>query len=235
MRLYPPVAYALVKSVSWVFLRLRYDLKVTGQKNVPRTGPVILACNHVSHLDPLVLGVSSPRRVVFMARHTLWSGFLMSTLMDAMDCVPLRRGESDVWAIRESARRLKKGAVLGLFPEGTRQLDGQLGNAKRGVSLLASLAKSCVVPAVVSGTYEALPKGAKRLQRSKIRVAFGKPIAYTTETSKKGVSPGAHSDGSEGGETPERRTLDDPHDQLAQAVSRQWQQLLAEIKGSPHA
>ena len=166
----------------------------------------------------------------------------MTLFMNSMGCIPLRRGESDVWAIRESARRLKKGEALGLFPEGTRQLDGRLGRAKRGVGLLATLSKACVVPVAVSGTYEALPKGAKRLQPSKIRVAFGVPIPYTTQTSQKGLSHSTFSDGGAGSEPseqsegkPERRALDDQHDQLAEAVTRQWQQLLASMKGSPHA
>jgi 1-acyl-sn-glycerol-3-phosphate acyltransferase len=239
MHLYPPVAYAVIKFVSWSFLRIKYDLKVSGQQNVPMRGPVILACNHVSHLDPVVLGVASPRRVTYMARHTLWSGFWMRFFMDTTECIPLRRGESDVWAIRESARRLKKGITLGLFPEGTRQTDGRLGQAKRGIGFLASLARTNVVPVAIKGTYEALPKGAKRLQPSKIRVAFGTPIAYTTAASREGVTPGAVSDGgaisgpsrqAEG--KPERRVSAEQHDQLAEAVTRQWQQLLASLKES---
>ncbi len=219
MRIYPPFAYAIVKATTWTFLSARFSLKVSGQENVPRHGPLIFASNHASHLDPVVLGCSSPRRVTFMARNTLWNGFWMTLFMDSMECIPLRRGESDVWAIREAVRRLRKGAVLGLYPEGTRSEDGRLGKAKRGIGLLATLAKVPIVPVVVTGTREALPKGAKGLGKSKIRVAFGKPIPYTTDPA---VEAGKG----------ERNA--DTQDQLAEAVTRSWQTLLANLKDSSH-
>ncbi len=227
------IPYYLVKFTCWLVLRLRFGMEVTGQEHVPKQGAFIIACNHVSHLDPVVLGCACPRRITYMARTTLWEPPLLRLFMNAMQCIPLKRGEADVGAIREAARQLKAGRSIGLFPEGTRQPSGQLGQAKRGIGLLAALAKVPVVPAVVQGTYEALPKGAKRLQRSKIRVAFGPLIPYTTAVSRKEALSGANSDGAPQN-TERRATSGKGHDQLAEAVTRQWQQLLASMKESPH-
>ena len=226
------IPYYLVRFVCWTILRIGYDLQVIGQENVPKRGAFIVASNHVSHLDPVVIGVACPRRVCFLARESLWEHPLMWIFMTAMQCIPIKRGQSDFSALREAARRLKSGERIGLFPEGTRQPSGQLGTAKRGIGLLAAMARVSVVPAVVVGTYEALPKGAKGLQHSKIRVAFGPVIPYTDENSSTAESGGrpSHEPGEARTGKAERRVKSNQHDQLAEAVTRQWQRLSAHIR-----
>lgn len=176
----------LSKLFLWLLLRVRFDLRVTGQQHVPRTGPCVLAINHTSHLDPPVVGVACPRRVVFMAKTELFKG-LLGAYLRAIHVMPLQRGESDFGALRLAIHLLREGEVLGLFPEGTRQLSGQLGQAKRGVGVLAIAAEVPIVPVLVQGTFDVLPPRAKGLQRGKIRVAFGAPIPYTSvlETSSR--------------------------------------------------
>lgn len=238
MRFVQYFLYGCVRSSSWLFLRLRYDLKVTGRHFVPKKGTFIVASNHVSFLDPLVIGASCPRRLVFMAREDLWKNPFMAAYMWGMRVVPLKRGESDIAAVRMAIRSLKQGEPIGLFPEGTRQADGRLSQAKRGVGLLACRAKVPIVPVVVQGTYEALPRDAKRLQPSKIRVAFGEPIPYTIEA----VSPGSPIDSrdvvirSSGDSQADAlsdnsaKATSERHEQLAQALTRRWQQLLQDLK-----
>ena len=203
--------YDFSKLILWLFFRIRLGLEVVGQEHVPREGGFIVACNDVSYLDPPVVGVACPRRVGFMARTTLFTQPFLGAFLRGVHAIPLRRGEADVGAIREAIVRLRRGEGVAIFPEGTRQLSGQLGAARRGVGLLASHAHVPVVPALVTGTFDALPPEAKRLHRAKIRVAFGPPIPYTTASVS---SPG-------------------DHQQLADAVTQAWQRL-DEERGRKH-
>lgn len=174
-----PGAYGFSKLVLWSLFRAKYGFQVTGQRHVPRTGPVIIAANHVSFLDPPVVGVAAPRRVTFMARADLFRHGMLGLYMRSVGVLPLKRGEGDLNAVRAAVGVLRHGGVVAIFPEGTRQLTGQLGQAKRGVGLLAIAAHAPIVPALLTGTREALPPDATRLQRAKIRVAFGPLIPYT--------------------------------------------------------
>ena len=172
--------YDCSKLILWAFFRLRLGLEVVGQEHVPQHGGFIVASNHVSFLDPPVVGVACPRPVGFMARTTLFSHLFLGAFLRGVHAIPLRRGEADLGAIREAIVRLRRGEGVAIFPEGTRQLSGELGAARRGVGLLAAHARVPVIPALVTGTFDALPPEAKHLATSKIRVAFGPPISYTT-------------------------------------------------------
>lgn len=171
--------YLVVKFLSWLILRLGFGLTVRGQAHVPRSGPFILASNHVSYLDPLVVGVSCPRPVTFMARVTLWRHPLMRWFLRHTGVIPIQPGAGDLAAVREAVRQLREGRPVGIFPEGGRQASGQLGQAKRGVGVIATTAGVPIVPVLVQGTFQALPRGDARLHRSKIQVAFGPQITYT--------------------------------------------------------
>jgi len=170
--------WALSKLILFSLFRAKYGFHVTGQHHLPRRGPCIIAGNHTSFLDPPVLGTACPRRVTFMARADLFHG-LLGWYMRNVGVMPIRRGEGDMSAVRAALSVLKRGGVIAIFPEGTRQLDGRLGQAKRGVGLLAIAGQAPIVPALITGSHEALPPGKTSLQPSKIRVAFGPPIPYT--------------------------------------------------------
>lgn len=207
--------YYVVKFACWLFLRLGFGLEVRGQEHVPTSGGFLLASNHVSYLDPPVLGVACPRRVAFMARRTLYRHLLLRWFNRAMRCIPLRRDEGDLQAIREVVHRLERGEGVAIFPEGERQWSGALSEAKRGVGLVAMKARVPIVPVLVRGTFEALPRGRKRLRRAKIRVAFGPQIAYTEEHFSVG-------------EPAKRAGLAARHEALGQAVTQGWRRLQSE-------
>lgn len=179
MRVVIPLCYAVVKLLCWVILRLAFGLEVRGRQHVPSHGAFLLASNHLSYLDPLVVGVACPRRVVFLAREDLFDPPALGLFLRAMGVIPLRRGEGDVAAIREAIACLGQGQPVALFPEGARQETGRLGQAKRGVGLIALKAQVPLIPIVVQGTFAALPPDSRRLRRAKIRVAFGPRIPYT--------------------------------------------------------
>ncbi|MBI4341439.1 MAG: 1-acyl-sn-glycerol-3-phosphate acyltransferase [Candidatus Omnitrophica bacterium] len=218
-----PLAYGLTKLLCWIFFRAGYGLQVSGQEHVPRRGAFLVASNHVSFLDPVVIGTACPRRLTFLARHTLFRHLLLRLWLQGVGAVPLNRDEADPSAIRSAIACLRRGQPVALFPEGTRQESGRLGAAKRGLGLLAKLGHVPVVPAYVRGTYEALPRNTTRLHRSKIRVAFGPPVAYTSTP----VPPDAASGDPTARAQAEAKTSHADQQRIADAVTAAWRQLEA--------
>lgn len=161
--------YDLAKYSFWAMFGTAWRMRVHGGENVPKDGPVIVASNHVSYLDPPVLGTASPRRLSYMAKQELFAIPILGPLISAVGAYPVDREGSATSAIKRSVEVLRKGGAIGIFPEGTRNLTGQ-NEARGGVALLASLAKAPVVPASVVGT-----SGAKRFE--KFDVIFGKPMS----------------------------------------------------------
>jgi 1-acyl-sn-glycerol-3-phosphate acyltransferase len=143
-------------------------MRVFGIENVPQSGPLIVACNHVSYVDPVALGVALPRRVWYMAKVELFRIPILGPTIAALGAYPVDRAKGDVAAIRGSLRVLKEGKAIGIFPEGTRNLHGDA-PVHTGVALLASLAGAPVLPAFVRG-------GDRAKRFGKLSVAFGEPI-----------------------------------------------------------
>jgi 1-acyl-sn-glycerol-3-phosphate acyltransferase len=214
--------YALSKFILWVLFRFRYGLQVRGQEHVPRRGPFIVASNHISFLDPPLIGVACPRRLRFMARADLFHKPLLGFYLRSVGVMPLKRGEADVAAMRAALARLERGEPVAIFPEGTRQLTGRLGTAKRGIGLLAVAARVPIVPALVQGTREALPPDATRLQKAKIRVAFGPLVAYTDSSVPATPSGEPPTEGKGSGRA--------RHEQLAEAVTQSWRRLEEQLR-----
>lgn len=149
--------------------RTLWRARVFGSESVPPTGPLIIACNHVSYLDPPILGCLCPRRVSYMAKKELFEIPVLGTVISALGAYSVDRQGSATSAIRRSLAVLEAGGVVGIFPEGTRNPTGEL-PPQTGVALLASLAGVPVVPACIHGTDRALEFG-------HIDVAFGAPLA----------------------------------------------------------
>ena len=208
--------YDIVRFLLEVLFRLGFGMEVRGRSHIPRRGGFLLASNHLSYLDPPLLGAACSRRLSFMAQDKLFDHWLLGAFMRGVHVIPLQRGEGDVAAIRKAVRRLRRGEAIAIFPEGGRQFSGVMGAAQGGVGLLAQLARVPIVPVVVRGTFEALPPGSRRLKRAKIRVAFGPQIPYTTSP-----VPTLGSD--------DRRASRARHDQLAAQVTQQWHRLAEQI------
>jgi 1-acyl-sn-glycerol-3-phosphate acyltransferase len=153
-----------VRSLATIVWRAR----VFGAENVPREGPLIVACNHVSYLDPPLMGCLCPRRISYMAKKELFEVPVLGTMITALGAYAVDRHGSATSAIRRSLSVLEAGGAIGIFPEGTRNRSGEI-RPQTGVALLASLAKAPVVPACIRGSDRAL-----RLAR--IDVAFGAPL-----------------------------------------------------------
>ena len=158
-------------------LRWKYGLRCEGGENVPAEGGVVVAANHCSYLDPPVLACAVPRPVCFMARDTLFSNPVARWYFPRVGVIPLDRTRGDVGALRTAIALLKEGKAVALYPEGTRSEDGKLHEAKGGIGFLIAKGAVPVVPMHISGTFEAFPKGAKKLRPGAIRVNIGKPIS----------------------------------------------------------
>lgn len=151
-------------------------LEVQGKENIPRQGGFIIAANHTSFLDPLVLGASSPRALSYMARHDLFSHRALCWWLLQVHAFPVKRESADLSAIKEAMKRVKNNMGLLLFPEGTRQSQGEALPAQAGIGFLAAKLDCPVIPAFIKGSEEALPKGAKFIRPAKISVCFGQQI-----------------------------------------------------------
>lgn len=158
--------------------QLTGGLGVEGIENIPRTGPVIVAPNHLSHLDPPIVACSVPRKVAFMAKEELFRNPVFGALIGSLNAFPVRRGEGDTEAIRKTLERLDAGELVLVFPEGTRGDGKVLGPFNRGVGMLAKRSGALVVPAGIAGTERKLPRGAAFPRLAKTKIVFGAPLDY---------------------------------------------------------
>jgi 1-acyl-sn-glycerol-3-phosphate acyltransferase len=152
--------------VASVFFPL-YRIEVKGKEHFPKEGAVLLCSNHIDNLDPPTVGISAPRQVHFMAKEELFRVPVLGGIVRKVGSFPVKRGMSDREALRNGLNVLKDGGVLGLFPEGTRSKDGQLGKGLAGAGFFALRSNALVVPCAVIGTYKPF---------NKVKVFFGEPI-----------------------------------------------------------
>lgn len=179
------VARGIIRALGRLFLRW----EIEGLENLPRTGPVLLAINHISALDPLLGGAAVNRKVHFMAKAELFRSAPLRALLRQLGAFPVRRGEADRNAIRQALALLKAGEVVGIFPEGTRSPDGRLQQAQTGIALLARRAGAAVVPMAIAGSGGILPKGRWLPRPARVRVVIGPPI-YAGDEEGSGTAAG---------------------------------------------
>ena len=170
--------YEILKLLLVFLMRAWFGLRVRGAEHIPSSGPALIVSNHQSILDPPVIGGAARRQIYFLAKAELFRNPLFGWLFRALHARPVRREGSDPRALRTAALLLEEGKALLIFPEGTRSLDGRLGEGKPGVGMLAITSGAPVVPAYVSGTLEALPKGAGWPRRSQVSVSFGPALHF---------------------------------------------------------
>ena len=152
-------------------------LESHGNENIPRRGGALILCNHVSYLDPFIVGSAANRELHFMARHTSFDMPIIGGVIAAHNAYPVRRGTADRAALRHTISLLKSGKLVLIFPEGTRSVDGTLGKPHGGVSFIAHNAGVPAIPAYVRGTI--LPRNAKWIRPAQLTVTFGSPIDFS--------------------------------------------------------
>ena len=159
-------------------LTICYKVRVHGLDNFPRSGSTLICSNHQSFLDPVVLGVTSPRPLNYLARETLFKVTPVKWFLELNDAIPIDLDSMGMAGIKECLKRLKRGEMLVVFPEGTRSADGDLLPFKPGFDLLARRSKSRMLPIALDGCYQAFPRDAKLPKIGEIQVVVGKPIEF---------------------------------------------------------
>ena len=165
--------YRAARGGLWVLTSTLFGVRVSGTENVPRQGPLVVASNHVSYLDPPILGCYFPRVIHYMAKQELFRIPVFGPALRAVHAFPVNREQGDRAAIRHALHVLKSGGVVGIFPEGRRNLDGDA-QARSGAVLIAATAHCPVVPVALVGTKDA----ARRLRAAKVEVRIGAPLHF---------------------------------------------------------
>ncbi len=175
--------YRIVRGVLRPLVRLVYRPTITGAEHVPKHGAVILASNHLSFVDSIVIPLASPRPVQFLAKSsyftgTGFSGWVSRTFFGAIGAVPVERGAGSQAqeALDAGKRILDEGSAFALYPEGTRSLDGRLYRGRTGVAWLALTTGATVVPVGLVGTEQIQPVGARFPRIRPVTVRFGEPL-----------------------------------------------------------
>lgn len=172
-------AYGLGRFFIAPLARAVYRPRIEGRENVPRTGPVIFASNHLSFIDSIAIPVAAPRPVHFMAKSAYFEKWASRQFFTAIGAIPVERGagQKALDALDQQRAFLDDGRAVALYPEGTRSLDGRLYKGRTGVAFLALQTGAPVVPVGLIGTDKAMPVGAKFPSTSeRITVRFGKPL-----------------------------------------------------------
>lgn len=174
LRLYR-LTHRLLKPPLAAFFRLQYH----GTEHIPATGAAVLACNHLSNLDPVLLAAACPRPINYLAKIELFRVPILGGLIRRYGAIPLRRSASDPEAIRLAEQVLEQHQILALFPEGTRSRTGQLKPFRFGAARLALKYNVPLIPAAITGTDQAMPTGAKFPRRTQVQIAFGPALDIT--------------------------------------------------------
>lgn len=171
-----------VGPIAWWYFRMRWS----GREHIPRSGPVILAANHVNHLDPVGVSMGAPRKVVYVAKSKYYSGRgaggrLLGWFLRAIGQLPIdpESAQTADPAIATARRLLEAGGVVAIFPEGTRSPDGRLHRGHTGVARVALPGGVPIVPVGVLGTRGLTVKGKLLPRRGHIRIVYGPPLDLT--------------------------------------------------------
>ncbi|MFI5890340.1 lysophospholipid acyltransferase family protein [Actinoplanes sp. NPDC051513] len=165
--------------------RIAFRPEVHGAANVPRTGPVILAANHLSFVDSFLIPLMTPRRVSFLAKEEYFRAggpkqWVTRTFITGIDAIPVPRGgyRAAQESLEAALRVLEDGGAFGIHPEGSRSRDGRLYRGRAGVAWLAIASGAPVVPVALLGTDRIQPVGARFPKLGKVTVRFGEPMRF---------------------------------------------------------
>ncbi|MEO6307644.1 MAG: lysophospholipid acyltransferase family protein [Nitrospiraceae bacterium] len=168
---FPAPTYAQVRCFFGGLIRAMYRLEVVGADRLPVTGPVVIAPNHDSVLDGIVLGAAISRELRFLAKAELWQSRLLGWVLDGLGAVEIKRGYGDHLALARMRQALDAGQAVAIFPQGTVRGESVW---HRGAARLALVTGAPLVPIRLIGTAQALSRG--RIGFPRLRIIFGEPI-----------------------------------------------------------
>ena len=181
---------------SWILIHFFYRLRIEGLENIPKTGPALIICNHVSYLDPVIINAVSKRPIRFVMDHGYYTLFGFHYLFAASEAIPISaqiaKKHITAQAFDKVDTVLKRGGLLGIFPEGAMTRDGELKNFKNGINKILKREPVPVIPMAISGLWGSLfshhsGKPLRKLPRkipffSRITLKIGKPIVQTDKS-----------------------------------------------------
>ncbi len=161
---------AFVRYATMGVYKLFYNFHIEGTENIPQDRALVMASNHRSYADPVILTMPMKRKVTYMAKEELFKNKLFGWFITKLGAFPVRRGSGDMQVIDDAVNILNSGRHLVIFPEGTRSKDGKVGKGKTGVALIAAKSGADVLPCGI------VFEGEKLHFRSKLTLRFGKVI-----------------------------------------------------------
>jgi 1-acyl-sn-glycerol-3-phosphate acyltransferase len=168
--------YRLCQFVLQILGVVFYHLRYWGVENIPREGGVLVIANHQSFFDPLLVGSGCPRPVSYVARDSLFRFKPFAWLIRSVNAFPIDREGIGLAGIKEALKRLKRGEMVLIFPEGTRTRDGEIGRFRPGFTALAVRSKSAILPVAIEGAYRCWPRSQILPRPGQIRVRYGRPL-----------------------------------------------------------
>lgn len=180
------VFYAVVKVFFRIILTLYNRCTSRWLGKLPPNEHMIVACNHSSNMDPVIVGCFFPRRLRYFAKEELFTNWLFGACISALGAVPVSRADnaSAAGALRGFMKLYQEGNDVLIFPEGSRTLDGKLQPLEAGVALIASHEHAPILPVFIHGAFKAMPPGAFFIKPAKIRITFGQPLRFPEEVYK---------------------------------------------------
>ena len=174
-----PLSYRTTNLTLGTFLRIMFRPRYLGRDKIPVDGPLIIAANHLSHIDPAFIMTATKRPVSYMSKKEHFEGAIRRLVFKQVGVIPVDREEGGKEALKGAIEILEEGGAIGIFPEGTRSRDGKMGKGKTGVARLAALTGAAVVPVAIRQTDGVWPvsKRAPRPWR-KFYYKFGDPIYF---------------------------------------------------------
>ena len=171
--------YASGYYLTVVLGRLFFRFRVVHRERRILEGPLIVAMNHESYLDPPLAGIASGREMYFLTRKTLLEVPVLGWVLPRLNVVPVDQEGTDRSALKALIRILKAGNATVVFPEGARTLDGNLQSALPGLGFVIAKTLAPVLPMRIFGSHEAMPRGGKRLRPHPITIVIGEPLHFT--------------------------------------------------------
>ena len=171
--------YKITRPIITVLFELFFTPKIIGKENIPKSGKVILAGNHTSNFDCLLLISSTKRNIHFLAKKELWNG-PKKIIFANMGLIPVDRKNKDHQALSSSIAYLENNLLIGIFPEGTTEKEGKMLDFKIGAVKMAKDTNSPIVPFIITGNYKLFSKN--------LRIEFLKPIMISGDLNHENIN-----------------------------------------------
>jgi len=174
--LWKTAGYQLFKNTFWLIARVCFWFRWKGREHIPRDSGALICSNHQSFFDPVLVGICFRKQINFVARDTLFTVPVFGPLIHYLEAIPIDRTGFGISGIKETLKRLKRGEMVLIFPEGTRTLDGQVAPLKPGFCALARRGRVPILPVAVDGAFDAWPRSRRLPRFTRLRTCFGPAI-----------------------------------------------------------